>query len=124
MGRPTWETVALFAPESDRAAARARIDRAGDGAAPRRRPRAARGDDHRRLDRRREAGPGTVPARRPRARHRVGPLLGAGGRAERHRAGRAAGIAVVAFRTSHPEDELEGATVVLDSLADAVARLF
>jgi mannitol-1-/sugar-/sorbitol-6-phosphatase len=36
---------------------------------------------------------------------------------------RAAGIPVVAFRTSHPEDELGGATVVLDSLADAVARL-
>jgi sugar-phosphatase len=37
---------------------------------------------------------------------------------------RAAGIPVVAFRTSHPERELGGATVVLDSLADAVARLF
>jgi mannitol-1-/sugar-/sorbitol-6-phosphatase len=37
--------------------------------------------------------------------------------------GRAAGIAVVAFRTTHPDAELEGATVVLDSLAEAVARL-
>lgn len=36
---------------------------------------------------------------------------------------RAAGIPVVAFRTSHPEHELAGATVVLDSLADAVACL-
>jgi sugar-phosphatase len=36
---------------------------------------------------------------------------------------RAAGIPVVAFRTSHPEDELAAATVVLDTLADAVARL-
>ncbi len=36
---------------------------------------------------------------------------------------RAAGIPVVAFRTSHPDDELAGATVVLDSLAEAVARL-
>lgn len=36
---------------------------------------------------------------------------------------RAAGIPVVAFRTSHPDAELEGATVVLDSLAEAVARL-
>jgi mannitol-1-/sugar-/sorbitol-6-phosphatase len=36
---------------------------------------------------------------------------------------RAAGIPVVAFRTSHPEDELAGATVVLDTLAEAVARL-
>jgi sugar-phosphatase len=36
---------------------------------------------------------------------------------------RAAGIPVVAFRTSHPEAELERATVVLDSLAEAVARL-
>ena len=35
----------------------------------------------------------------------------------------AAGIPVVAFRTSHPEDELEGATVVLDTLAEAIARL-
>jgi sugar-phosphatase len=35
----------------------------------------------------------------------------------------AAGIPVVAFRTSHPEAELERATVVLDSLAEAVARL-
>ncbi|HEX3736747.1 MAG TPA: HAD-IA family hydrolase [Solirubrobacterales bacterium] len=36
---------------------------------------------------------------------------------------RAAGMPVVAFRTSHPEAELAGATVVLDSLAEAVARL-
>jgi sugar-phosphatase len=35
----------------------------------------------------------------------------------------AAGIPVVAFRTSHPEAELERATLVLDSLAEAVARL-
>jgi mannitol-1-/sugar-/sorbitol-6-phosphatase len=35
---------------------------------------------------------------------------------------RAAGIPVVALRTTHP-DELAGATLVLDSLADAVARL-
>ncbi len=35
---------------------------------------------------------------------------------------RAAGIPVVAFRTTHP-DELDGATVVLDTLAEAVARL-
>jgi sugar-phosphatase len=34
-----------------------------------------------------------------------------------------AGMPVVAFRTSHPEDELERATVVLDSLAEAVAKL-
>jgi mannitol-1-/sugar-/sorbitol-6-phosphatase len=37
--------------------------------------------------------------------------------------GRAAGIPVVAFRTTHPDAELEGATVVLDTLAEAVARL-
>jgi sugar-phosphatase len=36
---------------------------------------------------------------------------------------RAAGMPVVAFRTTHPEAELEGATVLLDSLAEAVARL-
>jgi sugar-phosphatase len=36
---------------------------------------------------------------------------------------RAAGIPVVAFRTTHPEAELAGATVVLDSLAEALARL-
>lgn len=36
---------------------------------------------------------------------------------------RAAGIPVVAFRTSHPERELEGATEILDTLAEAVARL-
>jgi mannitol-1-/sugar-/sorbitol-6-phosphatase len=36
---------------------------------------------------------------------------------------RAAGIAVVAFRTTHSDAELEGATVVLDTLAEAVARL-
>jgi sugar-phosphatase len=36
---------------------------------------------------------------------------------------RAVGIPVVAFRTTHPEAELEGATVILDSLAEAVARL-
>jgi mannitol-1-/sugar-/sorbitol-6-phosphatase len=36
---------------------------------------------------------------------------------------RAAGMPVVAFRTSHPDAELERATVVLDSLAEAVARL-
>ncbi|MBS1843146.1 MAG: HAD-IA family hydrolase [Actinobacteria bacterium] len=36
---------------------------------------------------------------------------------------RAAGIPVVAFRTTHPEAELQGASVVLDSLAEAVARL-
>ena len=30
---------------------------------------------------------------------------------------------VVAFRTTHPDAELEGATVVLDTLAEAVARL-
>ena len=35
----------------------------------------------------------------------------------------AAGMAVVAFRTTHPEAEIEAATVVLDSLAEAVARL-
>lgn len=36
---------------------------------------------------------------------------------------RAAGIPVVAFRTTHPEAELQGATVILDTLAEAVARL-
>lgn len=36
---------------------------------------------------------------------------------------RAAGMPVVAFRTTHPESELAQATVVLDSLAEAVARL-
>jgi sugar-phosphatase len=35
----------------------------------------------------------------------------------------AAGMPVVAFRTTHPEAEIEGATVVLDTLAEAVARL-
>ena len=35
----------------------------------------------------------------------------------------AAAIPVVAFRTSHSESELEGATEVLDTLAEAVARL-
>lgn len=38
-------------------------------------------------------------------------------------AGLAAGMPVVAFRTTHAEAEIEGATVVLDSLAEAVARL-
>ncbi|MDX6653437.1 MAG: mannitol-/sugar-/sorbitol-6-phosphatase, partial [Solirubrobacterales bacterium] len=37
---------------------------------------------------------------------------------------RAAEMPVVAFRTTHPDAELERATVVLDSLAEAVARLF
>ncbi len=37
--------------------------------------------------------------------------------------GRAAGMPVVAFRTTHPEAELARATVVLDTLAEAVARL-
>ena len=37
--------------------------------------------------------------------------------------GRAAGMPVVAFRTTHPDADLEGATVVLDTLAEAVARL-
>jgi sugar-phosphatase len=36
---------------------------------------------------------------------------------------RAAGMPVVAFRTTHPDAELEDATVVLDTLAEAVARL-
>jgi sugar-phosphatase len=36
---------------------------------------------------------------------------------------RVAGIPVVAFRTSHLESELEGATEILDTLAEAVARL-
>lgn len=36
---------------------------------------------------------------------------------------RAAGIPVIAFRTSHPEKELEGANEILDSLAQAVALL-
>lgn len=36
---------------------------------------------------------------------------------------RAAGMPVVAFRTSHPDGELQRATVVLDSLAEAVERL-
>ena len=36
---------------------------------------------------------------------------------------RTAGMPVVAFRTSHPDGELRRATVVLDSLAEAVARL-
>jgi sugar-phosphatase len=35
----------------------------------------------------------------------------------------AAGMSVIAFRTSHPHADLEAATVVLDSLAEAVARL-
>ena len=35
----------------------------------------------------------------------------------------AAGMPVVAVRTSHPESELERATIVLDSLAEAAARL-
>lgn len=35
----------------------------------------------------------------------------------------AAGMPVVAFRTSHPDAELERATVVHDTLAEAVARL-
>jgi sugar-phosphatase len=38
-------------------------------------------------------------------------------------AGLAAGMPVVAFRTTHPDAEIEGATVVLDTLAEAVARL-
>jgi mannitol-1-/sugar-/sorbitol-6-phosphatase len=36
---------------------------------------------------------------------------------------RAAGMPVVAFRTTHPDAELASATVVLDALAEAVARL-
>lgn len=36
---------------------------------------------------------------------------------------RAAGVPVVAFRTSHPESELKRATVILDTLTEAVARL-
>jgi mannitol-1-/sugar-/sorbitol-6-phosphatase len=36
---------------------------------------------------------------------------------------RAAGMPVVAFRTTHPDAELGDATVVLDALAEAVARL-
>jgi sugar-phosphatase len=36
---------------------------------------------------------------------------------------RAAGMPVVAFRTTHSDAELEDATVVLDSLAEAVAKL-
>jgi sugar-phosphatase len=36
---------------------------------------------------------------------------------------RAAGMPVVAFRTTHPDADLEAATVVLDTLAEAVARL-
>jgi sugar-phosphatase len=35
----------------------------------------------------------------------------------------AAGMPVVAFRTSHPDAELERATVVLDTLVEAVTRL-
>jgi sugar-phosphatase len=38
-------------------------------------------------------------------------------------AGLAAGMSVVAFRTTHPEAEIEGATVVLDTLAEAVTHL-
>jgi len=38
-------------------------------------------------------------------------------------AGLAAGMPVVAFRTTHPDAEIESATVVLDTLAEAVARL-
>jgi mannitol-1-/sugar-/sorbitol-6-phosphatase len=38
-------------------------------------------------------------------------------------AGLAAGMPVVAFRTTHPDAEIEAATVVLDTLAEAVARL-
>jgi sugar-phosphatase len=38
-------------------------------------------------------------------------------------AGLAAGMPVVAFRTTHAEAEIEGATVVLDTLAEAVDRL-
>jgi sugar-phosphatase len=38
-------------------------------------------------------------------------------------AGHAAGIPVVALRTTHPESELAGADFVLDALSDAVARL-
>jgi len=37
--------------------------------------------------------------------------------------GRGAGMPVVAFRTTHPEPELERATVILDTLAEAVTRL-
>jgi len=36
---------------------------------------------------------------------------------------RAAGVPVVAFRTSHPESELAAANEILDTLAEAVARL-
>jgi sugar-phosphatase len=38
-------------------------------------------------------------------------------------AARAAGIPVAALRTTHPDSELAGADFVLDSLADALARL-
>jgi sugar-phosphatase len=38
-------------------------------------------------------------------------------------AARAAGIPVAALRTTHPDTELAGADFVLDSLADALARL-
>jgi sugar-phosphatase len=36
---------------------------------------------------------------------------------------RGAGMPVVALRTTHPDAELEGATLVLDTLAEALARL-
>jgi sugar-phosphatase len=157
MGRPTRETIALLAPDSDRVAEQAQIDRdeVDDAGSVVAYPGAAEllagpiqvavvtsGSTELATARLRGAGlepPAVMITADAIATGKPDPepfLLGAralGVDPARCLAledapsgiesARAAGISVVAFRTSHPEAELTGATVVLDSLADAVARL-
>jgi mannitol-1-/sugar-/sorbitol-6-phosphatase len=157
MGRPTRETIALLAPDSDRAAEQAQVDRdeVGDAASVTAYPGAAEllagpipiavvtsGSTELATARLRGAGlepPAVLITADLISRGKPDPepfLLGAralGVDPARCLAledapsgiesARAAGIPVVAFRTSHPDAELERATVLLDTLAEAVAHL-
>jgi mannitol-1-/sugar-/sorbitol-6-phosphatase len=157
MGRPTRETIALLAPDSDRTAEQARVDRdevddAGSVVAYRAAAEllagpipvavVTSGSTELATARLRGAGlepPAVMITADAITTGKPDPepfLLGARGLGVEParclaledapsgiESARAAGIPVVALRTSHPEAELEGATIVLDSLADAVARL-
>jgi sugar-phosphatase len=157
MGRPTRESIAALAPDSDRASERALLDatEVGDAASVVAYPGAAEllagpipvaivtsGSTALATARLAGAGleaPPVLISADAVERGKPDPepfLLGAGalGAAPERclaiedapsgiAAARAAGIPVLALRTTHPDADLDGADFVLDSLADALARL-
>jgi sugar-phosphatase len=157
MGRPTRESIALLAPESDQASERERLDASevDDAGSVVAYPGAAAllaapipvavvtsGSEELATARLRGAGlavpevlvtadsiergkPDPEPFLLGAARLDVAPerCLALEDAPSGIASARAAGIPVLALRTTHPDEELSAADVVLDSLAEALARL-